>query len=88
MMAWWVSLGTFLYFLLTLLPFKAYFNDKPLAISDGSHPFYLWKLLTFFNDIFTMAGLHLTMLLCCRAENIDKIEVLLYTGPFALLLID
>ena len=49
MMAWWVSLGTLIYFALSLIPYGAYFDAKHPIISDGPHPFYLWKLVTFIN---------------------------------------
>ena len=87
-MAWWVSLGTFIYFALSLIPYKAYFNEKRPIISDGAHPFYLWKLQTFVNGLLLQAGLHLSVLLCHRDDIIHKIELLIYTGPFVLLVID
>ena len=87
-MAWWVSLGAFLYFALNLISIKTYFDEKPPVISDGPHPFYLWKVLTFINGICMQAGLHLIMLLCFKTEAVAKIDVLLYTGPFALLTLD
>ena len=87
-MAWWVSLGTFIFFALSLIPYKAYFSEKRPVISDGNHPFYLWKLLTFINGICLQGGLHLAVLLAHRDESSPKIEILIYAGPFALLAVD
>ena len=61
-MAWWVSLGTLLYFALSLVPYHAYFSDKRTVCSDGPHPFYLWKLVTFLNGMCLQGGLHLVVL--------------------------
>ena len=51
-MVWWVSLGTTLFFLMTLTSFGEYFTDKapdPRRAVDGSSPFYSWKVVSFMN---------------------------------------
>ena len=66
-LAWWVSLGTFLYFGLSLFPYKAYFGEKrpdAKTASDGPHPFFLWKISAFVHGMVLQAGLHLAILLC------------------------
>ena len=63
-MPWWVSLGTWLFFVFSLINGQSYFNEKIAKVSDGPHPFYLWKLCTFLNSFLLQAGLHLTFLLC------------------------
>ena len=89
--AWWVSLGTLLFFALSLISFKAYFSEKPPTaanIQDGAHPFYLWKVTTFFYSFMMQAGLHLAILILLDTRVYAKVELLTQVTPYFLLVGD
>ena len=90
--AWWVSLGTFTFFGLSLVSLKAYFvenaSDEEMDQSDGTHPFYLWKLVTFMYGFWLQAGLHLITLLGLHTIGTPLFQILVYAGPSALLVGD
>ena len=53
---WWVSLLTWLFFAMASTNWRAYFGETKQELlskseedSDGSHPFYDWKLITYLN---------------------------------------
>ena len=52
-LAWWVSLGTFLFFASTLIDHKAYSgldNVDEMKARDSPDPFELWKITTQLNS--------------------------------------
>ena len=64
-LTWWVSLGTLLFFALSLVGYQAYMGDKPInprTAEDGSHPFYDWKIVAIAFSLAMQAALHLTAL--------------------------
>lgn len=74
-MRWWVCLGTALFFALSLIPYKFYFNDmRPdsRTIKDGSHPFYDWKIITNLNCFMLQASIHLIVLQHLQEYDVEK----------------
>ena len=90
-MAWWVSLGTLIYFATTLIPYRAYFNEKRPMISDGPHPFYDWKLITCLNCFCLQASIHLIVLQHLQDYDfgtIDPVRLVISYGPLMMLICD
>ena len=93
-LTWWVSLGTLLFFTLSMVGVEAYMGAKPpnpRLAEDGSHPFYLWKISLFVYSFWMQAGLHLALLMSLNTavlEDREFLEQLLYIAPFLLLLGD
>ena len=95
-LAWWVSLSTLLFFALSIIDYHAYFFSTTakttIHVSDGSNPFYQWKVITFVNSVCLLTGLHLAILTVgfkkSSGDSLSSIEMLLYLGPLALTLID
>ena len=94
-LAWWVSLGTFLFFALSLLPWKAYFGEKrpdAKTASDGPHPFFDWKILSSMNCFLLQASIHLVVLNSVQVypdpKKYDYVPFLVSLAPVTLLIGD
>ena len=89
---WWVSLWTLLFLGLSLMSSSAYFGDKALHAnmsSDGTHPFYFWKIVTFIYMLAMLGGLHLMILILFDTyHSYAKVELLTHIGPFLLMMGD
>ena len=75
-MPWWISLGTCIYFVLSIVHYKHYFDEKGPIVqtaSDGSHPFYLWKFNTSLNGLLLQAGLHFAILSCFKNQQVNMV---------------
>ena len=74
-LVWWVSLGTLLFFALSLVGVSAYMSDKPpnpRTAEDGTHPFYLWKISLFVYSFWMQAGLHLAILMSLNVNSTES----------------
>ena len=59
--AWWVSLGTLIFFALSLVPSKDYFSEAapdPKTAEDGLHPFFSWKVIASLQSFMLQAAIH------------------------------
>ncbi len=64
-LTWWVSLGTLLFFTLSMVGYEAYMGAKPpnpRQAEDGSHPFYNWKIVAIAFSLSLQVALHMTIL--------------------------
>lgn len=93
-MVWWVSLGTTIFFMITLTSFADYFSDKvpdPKRALDGASPFYSWKVSSFLFSFFFQASVHLVLLERLNAPYFvepNYVEDIIAFAPLTLLLAD
>ena len=98
-LVWWVSLGTLLFFALSLVGVSAYMSDKPpnpRTAEDGTHPFYDWKVVTIVFSLSLQASAHLAALehLQKGPKEVYEYDYMRYVmptityAPLALLIID
>ena len=71
---WWVCIGTFLFFVISLIPVRYYFQEEgpdrsKFYFLDGSNPFHLWKIMTLLNCLMLTAACHLALLVGLRIDR-------------------
>ena len=88
--AWWVSLGTWLFFTASLINGQSYFNEKVKGV-DGPHPFYDWKIVTNLYSFVLQASIHLVILENLQGYETTQrnlVKVLISYVPLTLLVCD